>query len=817
MRQVVYIYLILLFILPEAFSQDKASFKKTFLEAEYFFMTEEYQEAVFYYNELLKIDPENANFHFLIGACYLSIPGEKKKAIPHLERAVEDMSVGYREGSYKERSAPRESLFALARAYHINEEFDRAIAEYEKYRGIMIKRHFADIEYVNKQIKSCELAKSMILRPVDIQYLRLSEEVNRFPVNYNPVISYDDSTLIYMTDRPLYKAIMMCRKTEGGVWTEPRVINEDIGSDGDCYPASLSADGKELYLVNKDPYESDIYISYRKAEMWTKMISLNNQINSIYYETHACVSFNGKFLFFTSDRPGGQGGLDIWVSETTAAGDWGEPRNLGPKINSHYNEETPFLSGDGKKLYFSSQGHATMGGFDFFVADKLPTMRITTEENDRTRGKPSSPPFDAGWSFPENLGYPISTADDDLFYNPSKTGQGAYCSTIVDSISPVRSIYVLRVKGDLAQITAIRQDDVQRIDPEVLRTSSRTDRGISIIDEEPARDSLPETVPGSETGPVSKPKPSKGTTDPDEYFVLNSILFGFDSSELDDEAKSEMERVFDVMRQHPEIKLELTGHTDAVGSEEYNRRLSDQRAQSIALYLIGKGIQASRIKVTSAGETAPIARNMYEDGSDSPDGRRLNRQVSIKLENLQDERIRVMDVFVPEHLQPRAEKAFSVLLLNSNVMLDTMPDEVAGEKVALIVTDSAFLYTAGNFKQKVRAMQYLNVVIDEGFPDANMLEQKDLERLIASLSEGGIQVSSSYTIQIMALKKPVRIDYFKPLEGVVMYAGRDGFHRYVYGEFESLGKALEKLPSIKQMGYSDAFIKSILRYEKLSE
>ena len=450
-------------------------------------------------------------------------------------------------------------------------------------------------------------------------------------------------------------------------------------------------------------------------------------------------------------------------------------------------------------------------------------MRITTEENDRTRGKPSSPPFDAGWSFPENLGYPISTADDDLFYNPSKTGQGAYCSFIVDSISPVRSIYVLRVKGDLAQITAIRQDDVQRIDPEVLRTSSRTDRDISIIDEEPVKDSLTEplpgykSLPGSETGPGSKPKPSKGTTDPDEYFVLNSILFGFDSSELDDEAKSEMERVFDVMRQHPEIKLELTGHTDAVGSEEYNRRLSDQRAQSIALYLIGKGIQASRIKVTSAGETAPIARNMYEDGSDSPDGRRLNRQVSIKLENLQDERIRVMDVFVPEHLQPRAEKAFSVLLLNSNVMLDTMPDEVAGEKVALIVTDSAFLYTAGNFKQKVRAMQYLNVVIDEGFPDANMLEQKDLERLITSLSEGGIQVSSSYTIQIMALKKPVRIDYFKPLEGVVMYAGRDGFHRYVYGEFESLGKALEKLPSIKQMGYSDAFIKSILRYEKLSE
>ncbi|MCK4748723.1 MAG: tetratricopeptide repeat protein, partial [Bacteroidales bacterium] len=184
-------------------------------------MTEEFQEAIHLYRELLKIDPDNANLHFLTGACYLSIYGEKKKAIPHLERAVVNMSTGYREGSYKERSAPREALFALARAYHINEDFDRAIEEYEKYRGIMIKRHFADIEYVNSQVKSCELARSMINRPVDIQFLRLSEDVNRFQSNYNPVASYNDSMLIYITDRPLFRAIMMIRRTPGGGWSEP--------------------------------------------------------------------------------------------------------------------------------------------------------------------------------------------------------------------------------------------------------------------------------------------------------------------------------------------------------------------------------------------------------------------------------------------------------------------------------------------------------------------------------------------------------------------------------------------------------------------
>ena len=369
MRQLVYISLIFFCVSNSAVSQDKHLFKKTFLDAEFLFMTEEFGKAAYVYEELLKTDPENANLHFLIGACYLSIYGEKVKAIPHLEKAVLDMTPGYREGSYKERSAPREALFALGRAYHINEEFDKAIEQYESYRGIMIKRRFADVEYVNNQIKSCELAKSMIQRPLDVQYLRLSEEVNKFPANYNPVVSFDDSTMIYMTDQSDFRAIMTTRKVPGGGWKEPRNINEEIGSDGDCYPTSISANGKELYLVKKDAYGSDIYISYLKGHRFTRMIKLNDKINTEYFETHACISRNGKFLYFTSDRPGGYGGLDIWVAGTTEAGDWGEPRNLGPKVNSHYSEETPFLTSHGSKLFFSSQGHATMGGYVLFVAE----------------------------------------------------------------------------------------------------------------------------------------------------------------------------------------------------------------------------------------------------------------------------------------------------------------------------------------------------------------------------------------------------------------------------------------------------------------
>jgi outer membrane protein OmpA-like peptidoglycan-associated protein len=808
MQRIIYINLILICIFPGIFSQDKALFRKTFLDAEFFFMTEEYQEALHLYTELLKTDPDNSNLHFLAGACYLSIYGEKEKAIPHLERAVKNMSPAYREGSYKERSAPREALFALARAYHINEEFDRAIREYERYRDVMIKRNFADIEYVNNQIKSCELAKSMVTHPVNIEFIRMDEAINRFPANYNPVVSYDDTTIIYMTDRQLYHAIMMTSRLPGGGWTEPRVINEELGSDGDCYPTSLTANGRELYLVKKDMYGSDIYISYLKNGKWTRMIPLNRNINTDYSETHACISYNGKMLYFTSNRPGGEGALDIWVSETTVEGDWGEARNLGPKINSHYSEETPFLADLGRKLYFSSQGHATMGGFDYFVAERLPTMTLGSDEESGRRS--SAVPFDAGWSFPQNLGYPISTADDDLFYYPRKSGQGAYCSTIIKDISPARSIYTLRSKAEPIQIAARRQDEGERTDAGSLKVSGPSTTsdlaGTSASSAGPPGPSAPE----SETIPP-------GETDPDNYYVLNNILFEYDSYELSAEGKEEAERVLEVMQENPAIKLKLTGHTDARGTDEYNLRLSERRAQSVADYLIRKGVQKSRIKVTAAGEIRPIAINRYEDGTDSPEGRRLNRHVSMELENLRTEKIRVADIFVPENLRPKTDQYFTVLLVNSSVMLDTIPDVVAGEQTALIITDSAFLYTAGNFSHKVHAMQYLNEVIDAGYPDAGMLEQRDLERLIARMSEEGISVTASFTIQIMALKTPVGTSHFKPLEGVVMYKGKDGFHRYVYGDFENIQEAIQRLPSIRQMGYDDAFIMSILRYQKLSE
>ena len=798
----------------QVWAQDKGDFRKIFLDAEYFFMTEEYDEALHLYSELLKIDPANRNISFLTGACYLSLYGQKKKAIPYLEDAVASISASYREGSYKERDAPRESLFALARAYHIDNQFDKAIAYYENYRNAMFKKNFADIEYVNKQIKSCELAKFMINHPVDVTFLDLGGDVNRYNAHYNSVFSGNDSVIVYMADQPMGPVILMSERAAGD-WSEPRIIDGELGSDGFYNPASLSFNGKELYLVRSDYYEADIYVSRYKDGRWAEMEKLNEYINTEYYESHASISADGHRLYFTSDRPGGLGGLDIWVSERPAGGDWDQPVNLGKKVNSFYNEETPFITPNGQKLYFSSQGHATMGGYDIFSADRQ---------------------GDATWSYPKNIGYPVSTSDDDLFYVPHRREGRGYFSTIQDSLSPKRNIYALMIgPREEIQIGVRRQEEVLGDRPADSAMLARTDA----VKEEAQiiPDSVKEgeqTLPGivSEGERVLAEKdteegqfpPVAGTDEmeipqpvsPDDYFVLNSVIFEFDEYTMDEGAMQEANRLVEVMKKYPELQVELTGHTDAIGADEYNIRLSKRRAESVARHLMEHGISNDRITTLGIGEAEPIAINKYEDGIDSPEGRRLNRHVSIKLSNLEHKNIEVADIFVPEILRPKAELSFSILLLNSDSIVVGMPKEIAGEQIALIITDQAYLYTAGNFGRKADAMRLLNEAIDSGFPDATMMEQHELEDMIISTTEGEIPVSISFTIQIMALRNPVKVDYFRDLDDVKMFIGNDGLHRYVYSEFEEISDAQAELPRIRNMGYQDAFIMYLARYKTIS-
>ncbi|MCK4992727.1 MAG: OmpA family protein, partial [Bacteroidales bacterium] len=254
-----------------------------------------------------------------------------------------------------------------------------------------------------------------------------------------------------------------------------------------------------------------------------------------------------------------------------------------------------------------------------------------------------------------------------------------------------------------------------------------------------------------------------------------------------------------------------TGHTDAKGTREYNLKLSNKRAQSVANYLISNGIDTDRISVKAAGESDPVAINQYEDGSDAHEGRELNRHVSIKITNLSSDKIRVANMFVPNDLIPKEDKGYTVLLFQSTGRVAATPEMFLDEQVSMISTDNSYMYTAGQFDKKTDAVRYLNDVIDVGYPDARIIERMSLEHLIQDNSTADPFDPVCYTIQIMALKRPRDVSYFKNLPKVKRYECKDGLYRFVTGEYEQIEDALRELPGVRRKGYR-AFIMPCSRY-----
>jgi len=770
--------------------QEGGTFKSDFKSAENYYLIEKYPKALSYYERLLMNDPDNNNLHFLCGSCYLKIAGNLEKAIAHLEKAVQGVDLSYREGSYKERNAPQDAYFLLARACHINNEIDKAIHYYEVYRDSTKIRKFAEIEYVNAQIKSCELTMSMTNKPIHVQFYSAGESMNREFSSGNPVISGNDSMMVFLVDKPSNNIIMMVSR-HGKDWSEPSILNNKLGLYGSFFPVSLSYDGSELYLARRDMIEADIYVTHFRNGRWSRIVKLNKNINTRYYESHACISQDGKALYFTSNRRGGQGALDIYKSERESGDNWGAAINLGSTINTHYNEDTPFISKNDSKLYFSSQGHITMGGYDIFYSNKAQ---------------------DGTWTVPENIGYPLSTSDDDLFYNPGWNDFPGYYSSQLDSASTRKIIYAVRIEP-IAEVAiaevAIEEVATEEVAIEEVATEEVAIAEVAIGMLAKGEEEAEETEKIEETG-VS------ASSSLGDYYVLNSVMFDFDDYALNEAAILEVERMYIIMRKFPEIGIELTGHTDAKGSAEYNIRLSQQRAHIVGQYLLDRGISSDRIVARGIGELDPVAINENMDGSDAPKGRVFNRHVSIKINNLQHGKIQVSDMFVPDRLIPAQDKAYSVLLMESKDILDTIPEDLLGEKISLVMADKRNFYTTGNFQRKTDAMNYLNDVIDIGFPDARMIERRELEELIRDQSEGDKFKPLTFTIQVMALRNPVDITYFRNLDSVTRFVGKDGFNRYVIGEYDSIEEALEELPVMRKKGYEDAFIMSINWYERIS-
>jgi hypothetical protein len=418
------VFLMVLFLPNHTlFSQAVTDPEELFSEGEYFFLSEDYEEALYYYRQLLEVFPDNANFNFKAGMTYLQIPGQEFLAIPYLEKAITKTSLKYKKRKFKEKNAPHYAYFMLGNAYRHNNDLEKALETYDVFVNSKDFEGHYNLKIVETEIASCNRAKIIRDDPVNVLFTKLEDPVNTSSDNTNAVLSGDGNTMVFVTELKFYDAIYLSKKTDGK-WTSPEVLNPQVGSDGDFYPTALSYDGKELYMVRRTEGNDDLYFSILGERFWSKAMPLNSFINTRADETHASLSKDGNTLYFTSARRGGSGNLDIYRSSREPGGEWGEAANLGDQINTPEDEDTPFLTADGKRLIFCSKGHYNMGGYDVFYSD--------LESN-------------GNWREPVNIGYPINTTGDDFFFYPIGNGNQGYMSK-VDRDGPLTfDIYLVEI------------------------------------------------------------------------------------------------------------------------------------------------------------------------------------------------------------------------------------------------------------------------------------------------------------------------------------------------------------------------------------
>jgi len=380
-------------------------------QADFLFSEQNYYRALPLYLKLLSLDSTQDYYRYQAGICYI-YTNDKDKSIDFLKRV------------YSHSPVFGDILYYLGRAYHVNCQFDTAISYFQKYVANNLTEERK--ESARRYIGYCNSAKDLIAHPVKVKITNLGSPVNTDASEYAPVITADESEIIYTYRGPqstggleninykpdsngeYYEDILMSQKVGEG-WVIPEKLSS-LDTKGNDASIALSTDGEILFTFRSTPEDGgDIYMSKLNGDSWTKPVNLGANVNSKYWEGSCSLSSDGMTLYFASERPGGFGGRDIYSSRQQSNGKWGVAHNLGGNINTALNEDAPFIHPDGITLFFSSEGWNNMGGYDIFYS----TLNQV----------------DSSWNRPVNMGYPINSPDDDRYYVLSADGSRGYFSS----------------------------------------------------------------------------------------------------------------------------------------------------------------------------------------------------------------------------------------------------------------------------------------------------------------------------------------------------------------------------------------------------
>ena len=640
-----YFLLLFLFVLfkGEIYAQTKVDFKQTFEKADNLLLGQNYPQALPLFLQLDALDNDNSNIHFKIGICYLNLHEGRARSIPYLEKAVLNISTDYKQGKSSEKKAPPVALLHLGQAYHLDYKFDNAIEAFRKFK-LYILENPELIKDVDRQIGMCNNGKIFIVAPIKIEIKNLGDKINTAYAEYLPVISTDEATLIFTSKKPVNADQLTENKSFEDIyisylkneeWTSPISISSTINTNGQASSLRLSADGQKLFIYKNAG--GGTYTSSLIGDTWSLPQKLSENINAKEWEPGADLPTDGNTLYFSSDQKGGLGGKDIFISQKLPNGEWGLPINLGPKINTPYDEEAPFMHPNGKTLFFSSKGHNSMGGFDIFFSSI----------NERR-----------SWEKPVNIGYPVNTTGDDLFYVLSADGKRAYYSSFQEGGYGEKDIY---------QVTFLEEKEIPLalVKGTIVDARGNVPSDVKIIvNDNETGDIIGVYTPNAKTGNylfILPPGKNYNVSYEAEGFlfrsenldipadasyfeifkaielskiqigqkmVLNNIFFDFNKASLRNISEVELNKLLKLMEKNPDLSVEISGHTD---HKEINDKLSQERAEAVVNYIIVKGIDKSRLLARGYGKARPIASNTLADGSDNVEGMQLNRRVELQV------------------------------------------------------------------------------------------------------------------------------------------------------------------------------------------
>jgi outer membrane protein OmpA-like peptidoglycan-associated protein/tetratricopeptide (TPR) repeat protein len=522
-------------------------------------------------------------------------------------------------------------LQALALSFENLNQLDSAVVYFQKYRNTLPKDQH---EAIDKKVKQLEFIQYAVNNPVQIQPYKLPATINSPQHSeYLPSLTADGQTMFFTRVTNNQEDLYYSRKDQNGNWQEAKLmpnINTYENEGAHC----ISADGKTIVFTfcsdgkTGKPRGCNLYISYLRGDQWTKPQFMN--VNSLAWDAQPNLSADGRTLIFASRRKGGIGGTDLWMSLQNNSGSWGAPKNLGEPVNTKGNEESPFQHGN--NLFFKSDEHPGMGSFDLFK---------------------SSFDVEKGWSTPENLGYPINTENHEGAMVVSMDGTTAFYARGEGNVDYDRvqtDIYTFNLPENLILnpigFVKFQVNDIKTGDPlgvkiklqaikasEILIDSFYTDqdgfvliplsigKNYSFIINEEGYQLYSDRIELKESRTKENAflkmiglEPFVEETTASAPIVLKNVLFETGSYTMLKESFFELDQLSSLLKENPELKIEIRGHTDDVGSNEANLILSENRAKAVYDYLVSKGISTSRLSYKGFGENKPVASNETELG-----------------------------------------------------------------------------------------------------------------------------------------------------------------------------------------------------------